>query len=69
MNKKKKLDMTLLRDSLIQFVRGVAREEAGGKEENSCARNKEDSKVREEKLKKEGEKMRGERDGTVNETS
>lgn len=38
-----------MRDSLIQFVRGVAREEAGGKGESACTRNKEASKVREEK--------------------
>lgn len=46
--------MTLLRDSLIQSVRVVEREEAGGEEENECTRNKEASKVKEEKETQKG---------------
>lgn len=46
--------MPLLRDSLIQSVRGVGREEAGGKEENVCTRHKEASKVKEDKETEEG---------------
>lgn len=41
--------MTLLRDSLIQSVRVVEREEVGRKAENVCMRNKEASKVKKEK--------------------
>lgn len=55
--------MTLLRDSLIHSVRVVEREEPGGEEENECTRNKEASKVKEEKETQEGEREdeRGER--------
>lgn len=46
--------MPLLRDSLTRSVRGVGREEAGGKEENVCSRHREAGKVKGEKETQEG---------------
>ena len=55
----KKLDMALLRDSLIQFVRLVEREEAGGRQGNMRTWN-EARKVRGETFTwKEEDKKRG----------